>query len=293
MRSMTGFGRSVAATDAGTITVEMKAVNHRYCQVSLRLPPKLSTFEPQATSLIRQCADRGHISASVDYAATGSGRAATLAVDVDLARAYAQRAREVLRSVGVEDSIPAASVLTFPGVISTAEPERDAEALWKLLEKGLQGAWDEVVAMREREGDQLRREMTDRLASIGEIAVELRATVPDLVEHYRERLTKRIKDLTRDGHDVDESRVVLEAGLLADRSDVTEELTRLDSHMEQLRDCLNSPDAVGRQMDFLLQEMNREANTISSKVPNANAVALCVRMKTEIERLREQAQNVE
>lgn len=293
MRSMTGFGRSVVTQTLGTLTTELKSVNHRYCQVSTRLPSEFSEFEPRLVSLIKEWASRGQISLNVEFLPDSSLAAAAVRLDFALAKAYASEIIMLQSLLSIEQPLTLTNILTLPGVLRTEKRESSEEERWNLLESGLKSAWENLLKMREAEGDALNREMSQRLNHIRDLRSRILADIPDLISYYQERLAKRIADLTRSGYEVDQARIVMEAGILADRADATEELTRLGSHCDQFEAFLKSAEPVGRQMDFLLQELNREANTIASKAAQGEVVALCVALKTEIERLREQAQNVE
>jgi uncharacterized protein (TIGR00255 family) len=290
---MTGFGRSVTTTSLGTLNVEIKTVNHRYCQTTFRLPPEFSEFEPRASALVKEWASRGHVNVSAQFVPGENAETSSVHLNLALAQAYVGCARKLQERFAVEEALSVESLLTLPGVVRVVESTPDEEQRWALLEAGLRAAWVNVQRMRDAEGKSLRSAMSERLETIRLLHNQIRESVPDLVAYYRERLIKRIQDLTRNGHDVDEARIVMEAGILADRADVSEELTRLDSHCQQFAAYLDAAEPVGRQMDFLLQELNREANTIGSKASQGDIVALCVALKTEIEKLREQAQNIE
>lgn len=290
---MTGFGRSVTTTSLGTLTIEIKTVNHRYCQITYRSSPEFSEFEPRVSAWMKELASRGHVNVSAQLVPDSNSETSNIHLNIGLAQAYVQSANVLKQQFDLADGLTIPTLLTLPGVIRVTETASDEEQRWSLLETGIRSAWDSVQRMRDAEGKALQREMTERLGTIRSVTIRIADELPDLVAYYRERLTKRIQDLTRNGHEVDESRIVMEAGLLADRSDVSEELSRLDSHCQQFEAYLTADEAVGRQMDFLLQEMNRETNTIGSKASQGAVVSSCVALKTEIEKLREQAQNIE
>jgi len=290
---MTGFGRSVTTTALGTLTVEIKTVNHRYCQIVSRLSPEFAEFEPRVSLLLKEWASRGSINVSTQFVPSEVAETASVHLNLALAGAYVETARKLSERFGLEGKLSVESLMSLPGVVRLVESPPNEEERWALLEKGLRTAWENVQRMREAEGESLRREMSQRLETIQSLRRQIGESLPDLVAYYRERLAKRIQDLFRNGQEVDESRIVLEAGILADRADVSEELARLESHCQQFSAYLDAEEPVGRQMDFLLQEMNREANTLGSKATQGAIVALCVALKTEIEKLREQSQNVE
>ncbi len=293
MQSMTGFGRSVAAASIGTLTTEMRSVNHRYCQVSLRLPSEFSEFEAQAVALVKSWAARGQVSVNVSFAPEADVASPRLRLDASLAERIVAESVALQDRLGVTTPLTMGDVLALPKVIVTNPVELDADERWSLLEQGLSDAWKDLAGMREREGGSLRTSIADGVARVSALRTGIAAEVPDLLTHYRERLEGRISELARNGHTIDEARIVMEAGLLADKADVSEELERLASHCDQMQALSDSTEPVGRQMDFLLQELHREANTIASKAANTAIISRCVLLKTEIERLREQCQNVE
>lgn len=293
MRSMTGFGRSVTTTSLGTLTVEMKTVNHRHCQVTMRLPPEFSEFESRASALVKEWVSRGQVTVSVQFQPGEKTPTLDIQLNLPVARAYVEGVRRLQEEFAFERGLSLEVLLTLPGVIQANRPPLDEEERWHLLEIGLRAAWGDVERMRRAEGDALRDEMTRRLKTVRTLCDQIAATLPDLISYYRERLARRLQELLRDGYEVDETRLVMEASLLADRADVSEELARLESHCRQFAVCLDAEEPVGRQMDFLLQEMNREVNTIGSKAPHGEVVALCIALKAEVEKLREQTQNVE
>jgi uncharacterized protein (TIGR00255 family) len=293
MQSMTGFGRSVATASIGTLTTEIRSVNHRYCQVSLRLPSEFSEFEARLVTLIKQWATRGQISAALSFSPEIGAATPRVRLNSSLASAIMSEASRLQSELGVEQPLSMGDVLKLPQVLVTEAAELDAQARWDVLERGVSEAWEALAKMREREGAALQASMCDGLARVRALSQEIAADVPDLICHYRERLEARIRDLTRNGQDVDEARIVMEAGILADRADITEELDRIRSHCDQMESSMASGEPAGRQMDFILQELNRESNTIASKAANTAIISRSVALKTEIERLREQCQNVE
>lgn len=298
MRSMTGFGRSEATSSIGSLTVEMRSVNHRYCQVTTSLPNEFALFEPAVATEIKGWGARGQIHVHVAFRHGDDAGAmvprvnhAYVAALVRSARAIA--ARHGLTSV-LADETTAAALLQFPGVLTTEAPELDEADRWDLLREAVTRAWASMDEMRAKEGEALRVELMTRLAEIRRLREAILPSVADMSARQFERLTRRMKELLADhGVDAEDGRIVVEAGLIADRADVSEELARLGSHCDQFQGLLGEEGQVGRKLDFLLQELNREANTIASKASDADLTSLCVDLKTEIERLREQVQNVE
>ena len=294
MRSMTGFGRSEVSSDIGSLTTEIRSVNHRYCQVSTSLPNEFVQFGPALASDIKGRGARGQIHVHASFQRGQAIGAPAPTVNHSLAREIERSGRALSTRHGASGSVSVETLLAFPGVLTVETPALEEEDRWDLLREGLESAWAALDGMRAREGDALHAELSDRLAAIRTLRDAITPHAADMTTRQMERLTKRLKELLTDhAYEADESRIVVEAALIADRADVSEELARLGSHCEQFEAFLTDDGQIGRKMDFLLQELNREANTVASKIADANVTSLCVDLKTEIERLREQVQNVE
>lgn len=294
MRSMTGFGRCDASSRIGSMTVEIRSVNHRYCQVSTSLPHEFSLFEPALTTEIKGWGARGQIHVHASFRPGEAAGGAIPRIDHAYARALVRSARAVAAKHGVANTTTTTSLLEFPGVLSVDPADLDEGERWDLLRDGATRAWAAMDEMRAREGESLRVELLERLVAIRRLRDAILPSVEGMAARQFERLTRRLKELLADhDYEADQSRVVVEAGLLAERADVAEELARLGSHCDQFEAFLAEEGQVGRKLDFLLQELNREANTIASKAADGHLTTLCVDLKTEIERLREQVQNVE
>ncbi|MAF11644.1 YicC family protein [Candidatus Poribacteria bacterium] len=294
MRSMTGFGRSETSSDIGSLTTEIRSVNHRYCQVSASLPSEFAQFEPTLSTEIKGRGARGQIHVHGSFQRSeGAGRPVTR-VNHALAREVERSARALAARHGVAGAVGVESLLLYPGVLTVEAPDVDEGERGDLLREGVATAWAALDEMRLREGESLRAELNERLTEIRRLREAIAPYTADITARQVERLSRRIDELLA-GHNYepDESRVVVEAGLIAERADVAEELARLGSHCDQFEAFLDEEGQVGRKMDFLLQELNREANTIASKAADGQVMSLCVDLKTEIERLREQVQNVE
>jgi uncharacterized protein (TIGR00255 family) len=294
MRSMTGFGRSEVSSHIGSLTTEIRSVNHRYCQVSTSLPNEFAQFEPALVSDIKGRGARGQIHLHASFERAHAIGAPAPMVNHSLARDVERSGRALATSHGATGGVSVETLLAFPGVLTVETPSLDEGDRWDLLRDGLASGWEALDAMRAREGESLRAELSDRLVAIRALREAIAPHAADMTTRQIERLTKRLKELLADhAYEADESRIVVEAALIADRADVSEELARLGSHCEQFEAFLAEDGQIGRKMDFLLQELNREANTVASKIADANVTSLCVDLKTEIERLREQVQNVE
>jgi uncharacterized protein (TIGR00255 family) len=290
IRSMTGFGAGRAGGAGEVVEAEIRSVNHKFCEVKARLPREMAPLE---TELVRQVKDR-LARGGIEFTLRRSTSRGTLSprVDAELAAEYARAFEEVRARLGLSGAVSLADVLGADGVVTLEERAVDLEAARAAGAAALAGALDALVAMREREGEALSRDLLGRLAVVEGIAARLAQSSPRSVEDYRARLHERVQELSR-GLAPDPQRLATEVALFADRTDVTEELTRLASHVEQMRGLLASGEPSGRKMDFLVQEMHREANTVGSKSQSADAASAVVSLKAEIERMREQVQNVE
>lgn len=289
MRSMTGYGRAMREADGRTLTVEVKSVNHRFLDLSFRMPRTLMFLEDDARKLIAGRLNRGHVDVFMNYR---NRRSDAKRVDVDRALfdAYAGALAE-LAGGDLRDDRTLMSVARLPDVLNVTEAEEDQDALRALLRETLEDALDELTAMREREGAEMKRDLAAKADRIEELTAAIEARYPETVDEYAVRLRASIEELI--GQNVDETRLLTEVAVMVDRSAIAEETVRLRAHIAQLRECLESAEPVGRRLDFLVQELNREANTISSKSQDVPITRLAVDMKAEIEKLREQLQNIE
>jgi len=290
IRSMTGFGAGRGSAGGEELDVEVRSVNHKYCEVKVRLPRELAALELDTTKTVRERLARGGIDVSVRRAGASSGVAPR--VDVPLAEAYARAFAEVKARLGLDGAVTLADVVGAEGVVRLDERALDLDAAREALRPALASALDALIAMRAREGEALARDLAGRLDSVDALVGRAAALVPQSVEHHRARLAERVEELSR-GIALDPARLAQEVALFADRTDVTEEVTRLRSHLAQARALLAGAEPAGRKLDFLVQEMHREVNTVGSKSQSAEIAAIVVAAKAEIERLREQVQNVE
>lgn len=288
---MTGYGRG-EQTRAGTrVLVELRSVNRRQVEVSLRLPPELDPVEARLREEILKNVARGRVDARVflELPVESSGTRLNGAV----AAAYARELTELTTRLGLTGGVTVEALLRCPGVLQTSPAEGDPEASWALVGPALRLALDAFNGMRDREGGALAADLSARISELRAAVGRIREQAPAVVQRYREQMLQRIRLAGVEGISADDERVLREVVLFADRSDINEELTRLDSHFAQFDDCLRSSEPLGRKLDFLAQEMNREVNTIGSKANDAAIAADVVLLKTELERFREQAQNVE
>lgn len=289
--SMTGFGAGHARSDESEFSIEMRAVNHKFCEVKCRMPFELNSLEAELTKHIKGRVSRGSIEVSIKRPkATRTN--VSLVVDRKLARDYLAATAELAREFSLKGEIDLCALAQVEGVVSFEAQPLDLDALREVLFAALDEAIDGLLAMRLREGEALRDDLARRLSFIREKVGEVRRLTPQTVERYRQRLDERIAELTR-GLVIDPQRLAQEVALFADRVDVAEELTRLDVHLNAFDKLLAGDGPVGRRMDFLVQEINREVNTIGSKSQSAEVAQDVVALKAEIERIREQIQNIE
>jgi len=290
IRSMTGFGAGKGSSGDEEIVVEIRSVNHKYCEVKARLPRELGALEVEIARVVKERLARGGVEVTARRA--GNHGAVAPRVDVHLAEAYARAFAEIQARLALPGTVALADVLAADGVLRLEEREVDVDAARVAILRGLERAVEALLAMREREGAALAKDLSSRLDQIEGIVARVQTLVPRSVEHHRARLEERIAELAR-GIPLDPARLAQEVALFADRTDVTEEITRLGSHVAQVRALLAGGEPAGRKLDFIVQEMHREANTIGSKSQSAEVVGEVVSLKAEIERMREQVQNVE
>ncbi len=291
MKSMTGYGKGVAALDGRELTVELKSVNHRFLDVSMRLPRVLSCIEDTLRQTIAARLSRGHVDVFVNYRNTRSD-AKTVRVDEALLSAYVSAAKAANESLALRDDLTLSNVLRLPDVTEIIPADEDADALIALAKEAADLALDALIEMRIAEGERLRAALDAGVNTMDAFREEILARAPFVAEDYRKKLTERIESVLSDA-EIDRARLATEIALFADRCCIDEELVRLKSHIAQFRTYLDAAEPVGRNMDFIVQEMNRECNTIGSKANDAALTKSVLGCKAEIEKLREQIQNVE
>ena len=289
MLSMTGYGRAMREVDGRQLTIELKSVNHRFLDLSFRMPRNLMFLEDDARKRIGARLSRGHVDVFMTYRNARSD-ARSVQVDRALFDAYVGALSGLVDS-GVQDDRSLMSIARLPDVLVVTEAEEDQDALRELLKETLDAALDQLIEMRRREGAEMKKDLAFRTDRIEEMTRAVEARYPETVEEYTRRLRASIEELI--GRNVDETRLLTEVAVMADRSAIAEETVRLHAHIAQLRECLEKAEPVGRRIDFLVQELNREVNTISSKSQDVPITQLVVSMKAEIEKLREQLQNIE
>jgi uncharacterized protein (TIGR00255 family) len=293
MKSMTGYGRGECAQDGFKITVELSSVNRKQAEVSLTLPRELELLEPQVRDAINRQVARGRVNARVTLHTAESKLSARKHINEPLARAYAAELGRLAKQLKLSGEVTLDQVLRAPGVFQTDEDLAGTEDLWPAVEKALNQSLAALLKMREREGAHLAKDLTARIGVMRAAVEKVQKQAPTTAENYRRNLLERIRSAGIDNLAADDERLLKEVVLFADRSDISEELTRLQSHFQQFEDCRKAKEPVGRTLDFLAQEMNREINTIGSKANDAIISREVVILKAELEKFREQAQNVE
>ena len=291
IRSMTGYGRGQQLLHGRSITVEIRSVNHRYFEFSCRTPRGCAFLEDRLKRTLQQAISRGKVEVSLTLQ-TVESRGGAVAVDHALAGQYLTALRALAAEYGLTDDLTLSTVARLPDLFTVCRGEEDEEELAADVLSVLQEALDRFVAMREAEGERLRADVLSRLLALEEHLAFVEERSPQTVAEYRARLTAKLNELLG-GAVADEARILTEAAIVADRLAVDEETVRLHSHIAQLRGILDCAEPVGRKLDFLVQEMNREANTIGSKCSDTAIAGRVVEMKSEIEKIREQIQNIE
>lgn len=288
---MTGHGRGEHARDGVKATVELRSVNRKQAEIQLRTPREIEALEPRLRDAINQSVARGRVEATVALEQPGS--AAVTKVNRMLAAAYAAEFRALATELGLAGEVSIELLARCPGVIETGGAAPEAEVFWPVVRPALALALTAFNATRDREGAAMAADLGSRIANLRRSVARVRTQAPEVLQRFRGQLLQRITIAGLENVSAEDERVVREVVFYADRSDISEELARLESHFVQFDDCAKSTDPVGRKLDFLAQEMNREINTIGSKANDALISADVVLLKTELERFREQAQNVE
>ena len=291
MYSMTGYGRGTASLDGRELTIELKSVNNRFLDIGMKLPRQLSFLEDGLRKLLNDALSRGHVDVFVNYRNLRSD-AKTVRVDEALLQAYLTSARESAKALDLEDDLTLSKALTLPDVTTILPADEDQQALAELGRAAMTMAIDGLKAMRFKEGERLKQDLSARMDTMTGYAAAIERRAPAVAEEYRTKLTARIEELLGET-EVDRARLATEVAIFADRAAIDEEIVRLNTHLVHFRELLEADEPVGRKMDILVQEMNRECNTIGSKANDAELTSIVLLSKAEIEKLREQIQNIE
>jgi uncharacterized protein (TIGR00255 family) len=288
---MTGYGRAEGSSSLGALSVEARSVNHRFCDISLRLSRKLSPLEGRIKDLVKSRFSRGRIELSVRVDSTG-GNGYRLEPDLEMARQYVHALRTLKTKLRLKGEIHLDMIAQGKDIIVAVEPADTAEAHWEEIRQVLDRSLDGLKEMRRQEGESLAADLRKRIQSIKGLLERIKARAPLVLEEYRQRLRQRIETMVQ-GMELDPLRFNQEVAFFAERSDISEETVRITSHLAQIEQMIDSDEPVGRKLEFLLQEVHREANTISSKANDETISQMVVEVKGQLEKLREQIQNVE
>lgn len=288
---MTGFGRCLESVDGKTIIVEIKSVNHRYYEFSSRLPRSCGYLDEKLKSFIQGKVSRGKIDVDVSIQSDGVSDE-KIEVNSEVAKGYITALRSANEELGLEDDLTLSRIMRLPDIFDVKKIEEDEETVWNEVRSVAEKALERFIAMREAEGEKMREDILSRLDYITELVEKIEKKSPETTEKYRKKLFDKISEILNDTN-VDEQRILTEAAIFSEKTAVDEETVRLRSHINQCREMLSMNEAVGRKLDFLIQEFNREANTIGSKCQDIEITKVVVDLKSEIEKIREQVQNIE
>lgn len=291
IKSMTGFGRYETVTDEYRIAVEIKSVNHRYCDLNIKLPKKFNEIENTLRMMMKEIAERGKIDVYVSYE-DYAGKGTHVHYHPQIAKEYVKVAAQVAEEFELHNSLSAERLLGFADVISLEEESNDLESVFPIVTQTLQKAGEQFVASREREGEQLYQDIKGKLAYLLTLVAQVEERSPQMLQEHRQKLLEKVQELLGD-RKIDEGILATELIVYADKVCVDEETVRLRSHIDAMSETLDMQEAIGRKLDFIAQEMNREANTILSKANDKELSGIAINLKTEIEKIREQIQNIE
>ena len=291
IKSMTGFGRSEIVKGNRKISVEIKSVNHRYLEAGIKMPKKLNVFESRMRDLLKKYATRGKIDIFINYE-DDSENQVNLKFNQNIADEYMAIFNNMSEKYNLKNDMTIGGLARFPEVITMDEVQEDEEELWHFIEEAMKAALEQFVNTRILEGENLKKDLLGKLDHMEELVAFVEKRSPEIMKEYRSKLESKVKELLGDTT-IDESRIATEVIIYADKICVDEETVRLRSHIEHARKCLNEDGGIGRKMDFIAQEMNREANTTLSKANDIEISNAAIDLKTEIEKVREQIQNIE
>ncbi|MCH5192519.1 MAG: YicC family protein [Oscillospiraceae bacterium] len=291
IRSMTGYGRSQQTIDGREILVEIRSVNHRYFEFSARVPRAYGYLEEKLKSFLQGKVSRGKVEVGVSIFNI-EGKDASIEVNRSIAQGYVDALRSANETLGLEDDLKLSNLIRLPDIFNVIKNTEDEEVIWNDVKIAAEEALNSFVAMREAEGRKMREDIESRLESIGRMVSRVEERSPMVTEAYRQRLYNKLCEVLNDKK-IDEQRILTEAAIFSEKTAVDEETVRLKSHIHQFNELLESGEAVGRKLDFLIQEFNRESNTIGSKAQDVEIIKIVVELKSEIEKIREQIQNIE
>lgn len=291
LKSMTGYGRSEAVVGSKKITVEIKSVNHRFSDYNIKIPRQYSYLEEHVRKMISESVSRGKIDVYINIETQGEADK-IITVNKELAGNYISAMRELCTEYGLKDDLTLSSLISFSDIFSSELKRDDEDELWKNVSSVIQPALEAFISMREREGSRIEEDLVARVEYMAGLVREIDKRSPETVKEYQEKLYAKIHELLGE-QSMDESRILTETAIFADKVAVNEETVRLFSHFDEFKEIINSGEPAGRRLDFLIQEINREVNTIGSKASDLDIAKTVVTLKGEVEKLREQVQNIE
>jgi uncharacterized protein (TIGR00255 family) len=288
---MTGFGRGEYIQDDRKFTIEIKSVNHRYCDINVRMPRKISFLENNVRNYIKNKLSRGKVDVYISYE-DHSEKKDNIRFNEELTKEYLSHFEYISNTFNLDNDIKVSHMTRYPDVLTIEEQQDDEDVLWNILSKAIEIAITKMISTRETEGELLKKDIIYKLNNMIEELNIIKEKTPLVVEEYKLKLESRINELM-DNVTIDESRLAMEVAVFADKSCIDEEIVRLESHIQHFKNTFDTNQPIGRKLDFLAQEMNREANTILSKANSINISNQAIELKTEIEKIREQIQNIE
>ena len=291
IKSMTGFGRCEVLKDSRKFTVELKSVNHRYLDVNIRMPKKLNFFETSIRTLLKSYADRGKVDIFITYEDLSQSQV-SVKYNAALAAEYLKYLNQMAEEFSLDNDVRVSTLSRYPEVFTMEECSEDEDELWNGLKEALEGAFSQFVEMRTKEGERLKEDILLKLDLLSEQIRFIEERSPQIIAEYRTKLEEKMRELLEDTQ-IDDNRIAAEVILFADKICTDEEVVRLKSHIQHMKETLEESNGIGRKLDFIAQEMNREANTILSKANDLDISNRAIRLKTEIEKIREQIQNIE
>lgn len=291
IKSMTGFGRCEVLKDSRKFTVELKSVNHRYLDVNIRMPKKLNFFETSIRTLLKSYADRGKVDIFITYEDLSQSQV-SVKYNVALAAEYLKYLNQMAEEFSLDNDVRVSTLSRYPEVFTMEECSEDEDELWNGLKEALEGAFSQFVEMRTKEGERLKEDILLKLDLLSEQIRFIEERSPQIIAEYRTKLEEKMRELLEDTQ-IDDNRIAAEVILFADKICTDEEVVRLKSHIQHMKETLEESNGIGRKLDFIAQEMNREANTILSKANDLDISNRAISLKTEIEKIREQIQNIE
>lgn len=291
IKSMTGFGRCEVLKDSRKFTVELKSVNHRYLDVNIRMPKKLNFFETSIRTLLKSYADRGKVDIFITYEDLSQSQV-SVKYNAALAAEYLKYLNQMAEEFSLDNDVRVSTLSRYPEVFTMEECSEDEDELWNGLKEALEGAFSQFVEMRTKEGERLKEDILLKLDLLSEQIRFIEERSPQIIAEYRTKLEEKMRELLEDTQ-IDDNRIAAEVILFADKICTDEEVVRLKSHIQHMKETLEESNGIGRKLDFIAQEMNREANTILSKANDLDISNRAISLKTEIEKIREQTQNIE